>query len=128
MKKQAFIKSLILVFLLSLTQGCGAIAFGRSEAGDDAVVGRIRLGHSTKADVSKLLGEPDSLTKLSSGTEVWTYGYFRKRIVFLNYSEVPLSGDESQDRDVMIEFSKRGVVSRVEKNPLRLKSSMRFGG
>lgn len=128
MKKQLLIKSLALVVLMNTIQACGAVAFGRSETGDDKVVGQIRMGRSTKSEVSQLLGEPDTLTKLSSGTEVWTYGYFRKRIVFLNYSQVPLSGNESEDRDVMIEFSKRGVVSRVEKNAKQINASMRFGG
>jgi len=128
MLKQLSLNFFSLLLLLCSFQSCGVVGVGRRDTGDDQVVGRIRMGHTTKAEVSNLLGEPDVLTKLSTGTEVWSYQYLRKRVVYLNYNQVPLSGNESEDREVLIEFSRRGLVSRIEKNPRGINTDIRLGG
>src|SRR2546426_12804427 len=74
------------------------VVYGCATAGnpallDPAIISQIKIGQSTKADVARLLGEPNyrSTTQMNNRqNEVWAYGYAKHETNPLVY--VPIVG------------------------------------
>lgn len=67
-------KRLIVVILLSiLTIGC----FTLGQKVDPATADRIKIGVTTEAQVTQILGKPFMRTKLGNGDVIYTYAWFR---------------------------------------------------
>jgi len=94
-KKRNFVISFMFVILLFVVASCATV--GR-EFSVDAVT-QIRLGETTKEDISKMLGHPWRIG-LDDGNRTWTYGYYKYKLF-----------GETTTRDLVIKFDSNGVVS-----------------
>jgi len=104
--------------ILAIT-GC-TISSGNPNAEDQTRVEQIRVGKSSKSEVKRLLGEPTSIEFPSASTELWFYNSARAHISPL--VAIPFfglfsnGGGYSEQSQVFVEFSTRGIVKKVSTN------------
>lgn len=92
---------------------------------------RIHAGKSTKADVTRELGEPTSkdMDDDGSGVERWTYTYFTSQqqpLGFIPFVGMVKHDNTSTSRFVMVFFKPNGVVRNVNVTNHAIKSTIGF--
>ena len=124
--------SLTALFVL-VVYGC-ATTGGNPSIQDPAIISQIKIGESTKADVTRLLGEPNyrSTTHINNlNTEVWAYGYAKHETNPWIY--VPIVGlfamsfgglGEHQSAGFSVSFDQEGIVRARSK----MRSDITMGG
>ena len=89
--------------------GCASVG----QKVDQTAVDRIQKGVSTKADVRRLIGDPNKVSKDSSGVETWKYEYAHAQVkgaTFIPIVGMFAGGTRTQTQDTEVKF-KDGVVS-----------------
>ena len=107
MKK--LLRYVLLVFLGVCLAGC--VSSGRKI--DQAAVGTIKKGETTRAQVINLLGSPEFITRTGSGDTVYLYNYTRataKPATFIPYIGAFVGGANYQHQMTSVTFGPDGVV------------------
>lgn len=107
-----FRRSLLLMLLTILLQGC---AFSRGTLGDDInseSVAAIKKATTTKAEVLSLLGAPDRLLQVN-GRDVFQYYRYDAKVgslllILINFSRVSVKSD-----DLFVILNREGIVEDV---------------
>ncbi len=107
-----FRRSLLLMLLASLLQGC---AFSRGTLGDDIrseAVAAIKKATTTKAEVLSLLGAPDRLLQVN-GRDVFQYYRYDAKVgslllIIINFSRLSIKSD-----DLFVILNREGIVEDV---------------
>lgn len=118
-------KLLTLVLALMLT-GCASV--GRKI--DTAKLDQIKKGQSTKEDVVKLLGTPNSLTSDSEGNTTMAYIYSRATIkgqTLIPIAGAFIGGANAQCQIVMVMIGPDGKVSRFYQSQTVIESGPGLG-
>ena len=107
-----FRRSLLLMLLAILLQGC---AFSRGTLGDDIkseAVAAIKKATTTKADVLTLLGAPDRLLQVNGRDVFQYYRYDAKAgsllLIIINFSRLSIKSD-----DLFVIINREGIVEDV---------------
>ena len=107
-----FRRSLLLMLLASLLQGC---AFSRGTLGDDIrseAVAAIKKTTTTKAEVLSLLGAPDRLLQVNGRDVFQYYRYDAKAgsllLIIINFSRLSVKSD-----DLFVILNREGIVEDV---------------
>lgn len=98
-----------LPILMMACVGC----FSMGKKIDQAAVGKIKEGQTTKAEVVKLLGNPDNVTRDSWNGEGWSYCFVRAASSPGNFVPVVgafAGGGNSQTEFLTLTFDDKGVV------------------
>lgn len=90
------LSSILLVGGIAATQLTGCFTVGQEFAASR--VSEIKVGQTTKKDISELFGTPWR-TGLEDGRPTWTYGIYKYSL---------FGGDDTQD--LLIRFDPQGVV------------------
>ena len=104
------IHSVALALLLS-----GCASSGREI--DVQKASQIQKGVSTKADVKRLVGEPQQIANDSEGNQTWTYTYVRataKGTSFIPIAGAFMGGVDTQNQTLTVKFNPQGTVSFIE--------------
>ena len=94
--RAAKLSSLLLVSGLAATQLTGCFTVGQEFAGSR--VPEIKIGHTTKQEVTDIFGRPWR-TGMEDGRTTWTYGIYKYSV---------FGADDTQD--LLIRFDPQGVV------------------
>jgi len=107
-----FRRSLLLMLLAILLQGC---AFSRGTLGDDIrseAVAAIKKATTTKAEVLSLLGAPDRLLQVNGRDVFQYYRYDAKAgsllLIIINFSRLSIKSD-----DLFVILNREGIVEDV---------------
>ena len=107
-----FRRSLLLMLLILLLQGC---AFSRGTLGDDIkseAVAAIKKATTTKAEVLSLLGAPDRLLQVNGRDVFQYYRYDAKAgsllLIIINFSRLTVKSD-----DLFVILNREGIVEDV---------------
>ena len=107
-----FRRSLLLMLLVILLQGC---AFSRGTLGDDIrseAVAAIKKATTTKAEVLTLLGAPDRLLQVNGRDVFQYYRYDAKAgsllLIIINFSRLTVKSD-----DLFVILNREGIVEDV---------------
>ncbi len=107
-----FRRSLLLMLLAILLQGC---AFSRGTLGDDIkseAVAAIKKATTTKAEVLTLLGAPDRLLQVNGRDVFQYYRYDAKAgsllLIIINFSRLSIKSD-----DLFVILNREGIVEDV---------------
>jgi type IV pilus biogenesis protein CpaD/CtpE len=107
-----FRRSLLLMSLAILLQGC---AFSRGTLGDDIraeAVTAIKKATTTKAEVLSLLGAPDRLLQVNGRDVFQYYRYDAKAgsllLIIINFSRLSIKSD-----DLFVILNREGIVEDV---------------
>jgi type IV pilus biogenesis protein CpaD/CtpE len=107
-----FRRSLLLMLLIILLQGC---AFSRGTLGDDIrseAVAAIKKATTTKAEVLSLLGAPDRLLQVNGRDVFQYYRYDAKAgsllLIIINFSRLTVKSD-----DLFVILNREGIVEDV---------------
>lgn len=117
-------------FLFGLLAGC--VSIGNSGLASDATMAQLKVGETTKQQVTSLLGEPTSQRSIEvagSTREHWSYSYASSTINPLEYLFLYgffFNGIGLPDTryDLSLFFDHRGIVSSLS----RLKTDYDMGG
>ncbi len=101
----------------------GCVSIGNSELASDATMAQIKVGETTKQQVTSLLGEPTSQRSIEMGgwtREYWSYSYASSTINPLEYLFLYglfFNGIGLHDTryDLSLFFDHRGIVSSLSK-------------
>lgn len=107
--------SLSMIGMLFLS-GCTYAVGNKQVANDDAVT-QIKIGKSTKSDVTKLMGEPSKVS-FTDKEEIWDYNYTKSQVratSFIPYVGVFAGGTDTEMHTLTLTFNDRGVVSKIGK-------------
>lgn len=138
----------VLTILVLLMSGC--VASGNPSVRDEAVTGQIQIGVTTKEEVRKLLGRPNSVGKgsgnlaattglpaaphapltLNSNYEVWGYSHVSietNAATFIPVIGLFAGGATSSVSSVTIYFDDKGVVQFVQSSQSEAQSGMGSG-
>lgn len=125
-------QSMLHLSLLILITGCATA--GNPAVMDQSIVSQIEIGKSTKADVRRLLGEPNSSSVFqTAGQEHESWGYAYAKHETNPWIFVPIVGlfvlafgdaGESESANLGVSFDKEGIVRSITKG----KSNAAFGG
>ncbi len=138
----------ILTVLILLMSGC--VSSGNPSVRDEAVIGQIQIGVTTKEEVRKLLGKPNSVGKgagslgavtglpatphpplvLNSNYEVWGYTHISvetNAATFIPVIGLFAGGATSSVSSVTIYFDDKGVVQFVQSRQSEAESGMGSG-
>jgi outer membrane protein assembly factor BamE (lipoprotein component of BamABCDE complex) len=131
-KKEDKMNSLSILTISLLLTACATS--GNPAVLDQAIVGQIKIGQSTKEDVQRLFGKPTttSVSQFNNfQSEVWAYGYAKHETNPLIY--IPVIGlfviaaggwSEHESGSVAVSFDKNGIVQGMSKS----KFDMSIGG
>jgi type IV pilus biogenesis protein CpaD/CtpE len=107
-----FHRSLLLMLLAVLLQGC---AFSRGTLGDDIrseAVAAIKKATTTKTEVLSLLGAPDRLLQVNGRDVFQYYRYDAKAgsllLIIINFSRLSIKSD-----DLFVILNREGIVEDV---------------
>jgi type IV pilus biogenesis protein CpaD/CtpE len=107
-----FRRSLLLMLLAILLEGC---AFSRGTLGDDIrseAVAAIKKATTTKAEVLSLLGAPDRLLQVNGRDVFQYYRYDAKAgsllLIIINFSRLSIKSD-----DLFVILNREGIVEDV---------------
>ena len=78
---------------------------------------KIQKGVSTKADVKRLVGEPQQISNDSDGNQTWSYTYTRataKGTSFIPIAGAFMGGVNTQNQSLIVKFNPEGTVTFVE--------------
>lgn len=79
-----------------------------------SIAQEIVNGKTTKQQVSEKFGSADSVSFTDSGNEVWTYRHSKSKPMarnFIPYVGLFSSGSNTQTKELVILFDKKGVVT-----------------
>lgn len=139
----------ILAVLMLLVSGC--VSSGNPSVRDEAATGQIKAGVTTKEDVQKLLGKPNSVGKgfgnlaaatglpaaphaplaLYSNYEVWTYSHVSVETdaaTFIPIVGLFAGGATSSVSSLIVYFDDKGVVQYVQSSQSEGRSGMGSSG
>ena len=80
---------------------------------DSAAASQIKVGRTTKKQVSSLIGSPDGTTTNGRGDTIWTYNYMGSQVKpqsFIPYVGPLLEGTRTQQQAITVVFGPSGVV------------------
>jgi outer membrane protein assembly factor BamE (lipoprotein component of BamABCDE complex) len=105
--------NLALVFVIFITIGCAQ----KRPALDSTTAAQIKKDVSTKAEVSKLLGEPNGVTQ-KDNAEVWTYTDMKFETDGISY--IPVVGmfagkNEMKSSSIVVTFDEKGIVKELSR-------------
>ena len=101
------------IFAAVILAGCASS--GREINTENAL--KIEKGVSTKADVKRLVGEPQQIANDSEGNQTWTYKYERataKGTSFIPIAGAFMGGVNTQNQTLVVKFNPEGTVTFVE--------------
>lgn len=110
-------KVLTAAMVVLLLGAAGCFSSGNRQLDDQAAVDKVQIG-KTRDEVRAAVGEPNSVTTMSSGEEVWIYVSMKSQATAATYIPVVglfAGGSDGQSRTLHIMFSKEGVVKDVSK-------------
>ena len=139
----------MLAVIMLLMSGC--VSSGNPSVRDEAATGQIKAGVTTKEDVRKLLGKPNSVGKgsgnltaatglpatphaslaLNSNYEVWSYSHISVETdaaTFIPIVGLFAGGATSSVSSLTIYFDDKGVVQFVQSSQSEGRSGMGSGG
>ena len=139
----------MLTVIMLLMSGC--VSSGNPSVRDEAATGQIKAGVTTKEDVRKLLGKPNSVGKgsgnlavasglpatphaalaLNSNYEVWSYSHISVEAdaaTFIPIVGLFAGGATSSVSSLTIYFDDKGVVQFVQSSQSEGRSGMGSGG
>ena len=114
----------LLMMAISLPGFSGSTQ-GNADVCDPEIIGRIKQGESTKADVKQLIGEPGKVEGAMNQGELWKYSY--------QVTMPSGSGFKTQSRDrggsgmvqidkkncnLYVYFEKNGIVRKVQESDI----------
>lgn len=112
----------------------GCATSGNPAVQDPAIISQVKVGQSSKADVARLLGEPNyrSTTQLNNRQhEVWAYGYAKHEtnpliyVPIINLFALAFSGlGETQSAGFSVYFDQDGIVRSISTS----RSDIAIGG
>jgi outer membrane protein assembly factor BamE (lipoprotein component of BamABCDE complex) len=114
----------LLMMAISLP-GFSGSSKGNADVCDPEIIGRIKQGQSTKADVKQLIGEPGKVEGAMNQGELWKYSYQVTRPTGSGFKT------ESRDRagsgmiqtdkkncNLWVYFEKNGTVRKVQESEI----------
>jgi outer membrane protein assembly factor BamE (lipoprotein component of BamABCDE complex) len=102
-------RKIVILGLAMLMIGC--VTTGRKI--DQVAADSIKTGVTTRADVGRILGSPEMVTKKSNGDVVYIYTYARvtpKASTFIPYVGMFMGGANVQSQTTNVTFGPDGVV------------------
>lgn len=104
--------SVLIVVLMALA-GC-AVSGGKKI--DQEALDQIKVGETTKAQVTELMGAPQQVTRLGNGDSIFTYVYVRSAAKAESY--IPIvgmfaGGSTSESETATITFGSDNVVKDI---------------
>jgi outer membrane protein assembly factor BamE (lipoprotein component of BamABCDE complex) len=107
----------LVIGALTLFSAC--ISTGTKAINDPALMAKIEIGKSTKAEVTDLLGFPEAAAYPRS-QEVWQYSY--QTIDPKPYNYLPIikivNGFDQETRLLTITFNQEGIVQKIERQQI----------
>ncbi len=85
----------------------------------DTISSKIIKGKTTKDEILKAFGKPQSRSKSDNGREYWTYSDMNFNTNLATYVPIPFvssifGGTKAQSKRLIISFSKSGVVESYD--------------
>jgi outer membrane protein assembly factor BamE (lipoprotein component of BamABCDE complex) len=113
------IKTILFVCTISTFFELTACSTGTVAIKDQSLVSKIHIGRSTTKDVELLLGKPVHVELSENGETVWSYvatdTSWKAFVPGLN-----MTGDSIKSQDMVIRFSKQGVVKAMGSGEIKL--------
>lgn len=103
--------------ILLLAGAAGCVSIGNQRLEDKAAVDKVQIGKS-RDDVRAALGEPNGVTEMSTGQEIWVYTFTRSRATAASY--IPIiglfaGGADGHTSTLDVTFSTNGLVDNMSK-------------
>lgn len=112
------------VLLLAIAAGSSffliGCEYGNKRILDSTLTERIKIGQTTKAEVTEILGKPRMVSKHAAGgqtSEMWFYMYHKDKATFLDFATGGVIGvltpTHSDTYSFMVTFSENGTVQNI---------------
>ncbi|QUS56356.1 outer membrane protein assembly factor BamE [Pseudovibrio brasiliensis] len=109
-----FTKIMISVALAASLAACASVGNENIRKETAATVAtKLTKGKTTKDDVAKLFGSPDTVDFSDSGNEIWKYQHVRSQPKVENFIpvvDILAGGQDLQKKELALFFNSRGVL------------------
>ena len=123
--KYATCLSFCLLMMAISLPGFSGSSQGNADVCDPEIIGRIKQGESTKADVKQLIGEPGKVEGAMNQGELWKYSY---QVTMPSGSGIKKQGRDrggsgrvqidKKNCNLWIYFEKNGIVRKVQESDI----------
>ena len=106
-------KRFFTILLIALTPLVFSGCFSMGRRVDSAAASKIKVGRTTKQEVTALLGSPDGSSSNGRGETTWTYNYTGSQMKpesFIPYVGPLVGGTRIQQQATTVVFGANGVV------------------
>ena len=112
----------IMVLIISCLMLISCTTVGNKEITDSSKTSQIIEGKTTKADVLALLGEPNHVSNMLDGQEVWLYSYGRfttRPATYIPIVGLFAGGGDMKTKSLSLIFDEKGILKKTSKGQIK---------